>query len=47
MLKLNNNQVIQTPYEIHLIMFLDEKLSFSEHLKYTGKKVNTSIELLF
>ena len=37
-LKLNNNQVIQTPYKIHLSMFLDEKLNFSEHLKVYWQK---------
>ena len=42
----NNNQVIQTPYQKHLGLFLDEKLGFDEHLRYIAHKVNTSIGLL-
>ena len=42
----NNNKVIQTPYQKHLDMFLDDKLNFGEHLKYIANKVNKSIELL-
>ena len=43
---LNNNKVIQTPHEKHLGLFLDQKLNFGEHLRYTANKVNTSIGLL-
>ena len=42
----NNNQIIQTPYQKHLGMFLDEKLNFGECLKYITNKVNTSMALL-
>ena len=42
----NNNKVIQTPYQKHLGMFLDDKLNFGEHLKYVANKVNKSIGLL-
>ena len=42
----NNNKVIQTPYQKHLGMFLDDKLNFGEHLKYIANKVNKSIGLL-
>ena len=35
----NNNQVIQTPYQKHLGLFLDEKLNFGEHLRYITNKV--------
>ena len=42
----NNNKVIQTPYQKHLGMFLDNKLNFGEHLKYISNKVNKSIGLL-
>ena len=41
----NNNQVIQTPYQKHLGLLLDEKLNFGEHLRYIANKVNTSIGL--
>ena len=40
---LNNIQVIQTPYQKHLGLFLDEKLNLGEHLRYIANKVNTSI----
>ena len=42
----NNNLVIQTPYQKHFGLFLDEKLDFGEHLRYIANKVNTSIGLL-
>ena len=42
----NNNQVIQTPYQKHLGLFLDEKLNFGEDLRYIDNKANASIELL-
>ena len=43
----NNKQVIQTPYQKHLGMFLDDKkLNFGEHLQYIANKVNKSIGLL-
>ena len=41
----NNNQVMQTPYQKHLGLFLAEKLNFVEHLRYIADKVNTSIGL--
>ena len=41
-----NNYVIQTPYQNHLGLILDEKLNFGEHLRYIANKVNTSIGLL-
>ena len=46
MLIFNNNQVIKTPYQKHLGIFLDEKLNFAELLRYIANKVNTSIGLL-
>ena len=46
MLIFNNNQVIQSPYQKQLGLFLDEKLNFGEHLRYIANKVNTSIGLL-
>ena len=42
----NNNQVIQTPYQNHLGMCLDNELNFGEHLKYIANKINKSIGLL-
>ena len=41
-----NNQVIQTPYQKHFGLLLDEKLYFAEHLRYIVNKVNTYIGLL-
>ena len=38
--------VNQTPYQKYLCMFLDNKLNFSEHLKYITNKANKSIGLL-
>ena len=38
--------VNQTTYQKYLCMFLDNKLNFSEHLKYITNKVNKSIGLL-
>ena len=46
MLIFNNNQLIQSPYQKQLGLFLDEKLNFVEHLRYIANKVNTSIGLL-
>ena len=46
MLIFNNNQVIQSPYQKQLGLFLDEKLNFGEHLRYIANKVNTPIGLL-
>ena len=43
---LNNNHVIQTSYQEHLGLILDEKFNFGEHLRYIANKVNTSIGLL-
>ena len=31
---LNNNHVIQTPYQKDIGLILDEKLNFGEHLRY-------------
>ena len=42
----NNNHVMQTPYQKHLGLILDEKLNFGEHLRYIANKANTSIGLL-
>ena len=42
----NNSHVIQTPYQKHLGLILDEKLNFGEHLRYIANKVNTSTGLL-
>ena len=42
----NNNLVIQTPYQKHVGLFLDDKLNFGEHFKYISGKVNKSIGLL-
>ena len=42
----NNNQLIQTPYQKHLGLFLDEKLNFGEELRYIANRINTSIGLL-
>ena len=38
--------IIQTPYQKHFGLILDEKLNFGEHLRYIANKVNTSIGLL-
>ena len=42
----NNNQVIQSSYQKHLGLFLDEKLHFGEHSGYIDNKANTSIGIL-
>ena len=42
----HNNQVIQTPYQKHLGLFLYGKFIFGEHLRYITNKVNTWIGLL-
>ena len=42
----NNNQVIQTPYQKHLGLFLYEISNCVEHLRYITNKVNKSIGLL-
>ena len=42
----HNNQVIQTPYQKHLGLFLYGKFIFGEHLSYITNKVNTCIGLL-
>ena len=41
----NNNHVIQTPYQKHLGLVVDEKLNFGEHLRYIANKVNKSTGL--
>ena len=46
MLIFNCNQVIQTPHQKDLGLFLDMKIFFGEHLRYIANKVNTSIDLL-
>ena len=38
----NNNQVIQTPNQKHLVMFLDDRLNIGEYLMYITNKVNKS-----
>ena len=38
----SNEQVIETPYQKRLGLFLDEKLNFGEHLGYVAYKVNVS-----
>ena len=43
---LNNKHVMQTPYQKHLGLTLDEKSNFGEHLRYIANKVNTPIGLL-
>ena len=42
----NNSHVIQTPYQKHLGLILDEKLNFGEHLRYIANKFSISIGLL-
>ena len=42
----SNNQAIETPFQKHLGLFLDEKLNSGEHLRYITSKVNASIGLL-
>ena len=32
------NHVIQTPYQKHFALILDEKLNFDEHLRYIANK---------
>ena len=38
MLSFKINHVIQTPYQKHLALILDEKLNFDEHLRYIANK---------
>ena len=42
----NHSQVIQTLYQNHLGMFLDDKLNFGQHLKYIANKANKFIRVL-
>ena len=42
----SNNWIIQTPYQKHLGLILEEKLNFGEYLRYIANKVYTSIGLL-
>ena len=42
----NENVLLQTFLQKHLIMFLDSKLNFSEHLKTIFQKTNKTIGLL-
>ena len=42
----NNSIVSQTPYQKHLGIFLDVRLTFEEHLKVITTKVNKTIGLL-
>ena len=45
-LRFNNSIVSQTPYQKHLRIFLDARLTFEEHLKVITTKVNKTIGLL-
>ena len=45
-LRFNNSIVSQTPYQKHLDIFLDPRLTFKEHLKEITTKVNKTIGLL-
>ena len=45
-LNFNNSIVSQTPYQKHLGIFLDARLTFEEHLKVITTKVNKTIGLL-
>ena len=45
-LRFNNSIVSQTPYQKHLGIFLDARLTFAEHLKVITTKVNETIGLL-
>ena len=42
----NDNQVIHTPYQKHLDLFLDKKSNFAEHLRFIANKAITFIGLL-
>ena len=46
LLCLNSSTVLQTPYQKHLGIFLDARLTFEEHLKVINTKVNKNIGLL-
>ena len=46
LLRFNNSVVSQTPYQKHLGIFLDVRLTFEDHLKLTTTKVNKTIGLL-
>ena len=43
LLRFNNSVVSQTPYQKHLGIFLDVRLTFEEHLKEITTKVNKTI----
>ena len=45
-LRFNNSIVSQSPYQKHLGIFLDARLTFEEHLKVTFTKVNKTIGVL-
>ena len=45
-LRFNNSIVSQTPYQKHLRIFLDARLTFEEHLKVITTKVNKTVGLL-
>ena len=46
LLRFNNGIVSQTPYQKHLVIFLDARLTFEENLKVITTKVNKTIGLL-
>ena len=46
-LRFNNSIFSQTPYQKHLGIFLDARLTFEEHLKVITTKVNKTIGLLW
>ena len=46
MLHFHNSIVSQTPYQKHLIIFLDARLTFGKHLEVLTIKINKSIGLL-
>ena len=46
-LSFNNSIVSQSPYQKHLAIFIDARLTFEKHLKVITTKVNKSIGLLW
>ena len=46
-LRFNNSIVSQSPYQKHLGIFLDARLTFEKHLKVTTTKENKTIGLLW
>ena len=45
-LVLNNNNVIQTTSQKHLVIILDTRLSFEKHLETVPCKINKTIALI-